>query len=76
MPICNLQFHLPEEREDLEIAQNGIKYQIALQEIDRKLRDYVKYQCEEFSEPQMEMIEKIREDFFEILKDNEIIDKI
>lgn len=40
---ATLTFNLPEDREEFEIAQNGIRYLSALEEIKNLLRNEVKY---------------------------------
>lgn len=44
MAIGKLVYKLPEEREEFETAQNGIRYKIVLSEIDGWLRNLAKYQ--------------------------------
>ena len=39
-----LEFNLPEERDDFEIAQNGWKYKAALDDLDIWLRSMQKYE--------------------------------
>lgn len=43
-PIATLQFNLPEHREDLMDALNGVKYKIALDDMDNYLRGKLKYE--------------------------------
>jgi hypothetical protein len=41
---ATLEFELPMEREDFELAQNGHKYKIVLEDYDDWLRSLAKYQ--------------------------------
>jgi hypothetical protein len=43
MPKAILEFQLPEEREEFEIANNGRDYYLALHEIDQHLRSCLKH---------------------------------
>lgn len=53
-----LIFDLPEEREDFEVAQNGWKYKIALDDMDNWLRSKLKYG--EISATEAEIYEECR----------------
>jgi hypothetical protein len=45
--IAILKFKLPEEREEFELAQNGVGYSIVLEELDNWLRTKTKYENQE-----------------------------
>ena len=70
MPKAILEFNLPDEQEEFKEAVNANRYFIALDEIREKLRGYLKY-GHQFKTAD-EAIEKIQEEFFQILHDNEI----
>jgi cupin superfamily acireductone dioxygenase involved in methionine salvage len=44
MSLGKLEFQLPEEREEFELAQNGHKYKFALNDFDNWLRGLAKYE--------------------------------
>ena len=65
-----LEYNLPDDQFEFECAVKSTKMYFALTEIKEELRAIWKY--EELKENQFEMVERIREKFFEILSDNEI----
>ena len=65
-----LEYNLPEDQFEFESAVKSTKMFFALTEIKDELRAIWKY--EELKENQFEMVERIREKFFEILLENEI----
>ena len=66
-----LEFNLPEDRSDFDLAANGAKAQVALWEMDQWLRAQYKYMTdEEYSEDKYETFEKCRGQLREIMFDN------
>lgn len=65
-----LEYNLPDDEFEFECAVKSTKMYFALTEIKDELRAIWKY--EELKENQFEMVERIREKFFEILTENEI----
>jgi hypothetical protein len=67
---ATLKYNLPDDQFEFESAVKSMKMFFALTEIKDELRSIWKY--EELKENQFEMVERIREKFFEILQENEI----
>jgi hypothetical protein len=67
---ATLKYNLPEDEFEFNCAVKSTKMYFALTEIKDELRAIWKY--EELKENQFEMVERIREKFFEILLENEI----
>ena len=67
---ATLKFNLPDDQFEFECAVKSTKMYFTLTEIKEELRAIWKY--EELKENQFEMVERIREKFFEILQENEI----
>ena len=67
---ATLKYNLPDDQFEFESAVKSTKMFFALTEIKDELRRIWKY--EELKENQFEMVERIREKFFEILTENEI----
>ena len=65
-----MKYNLPDEKFEYDCAVNSVRYWSALIEIKDEIRAIWKY--EELKENQFEMVERIREKFFEILTENEI----
>ena len=63
-----LEFNLPEDQHDFELAVNGTKAQVALWEMDQWLRAQYKYMSDdEYSKDKYETFEKCREQLREIM---------
>ena len=66
-----LEFNLPEDQSDFDLAVNGAKAQVALWEMDQWLRAQYKYMSDdEYSKDKYETFEKCREQLREIMFDN------
>jgi hypothetical protein len=62
---ATLEFNLPEEREEFEIALRAGKLQAALSEFENFLRAQLKYG--ELPEAEYKRVEMIREKYFELI---------
>ena len=67
---ATLEFNLPDEDAEFYCATKGTAMLNALFEINTELRKLWKY--EELNEDEWNMVERIREQFFDILRENEI----
>jgi len=65
-----IEYNLQDDQFEFDNAVKSMKMFFALTEIKDELRSIWKY--EELKENQFEMVERIREKFFEILQENEI----
>jgi hypothetical protein len=66
-----LEFNLPEDQHDFDLAVNGAKAQVTLWEMDQWLRAQYKYMTdEEYSEDKYETFEKCRDQLREIMFEN------
>jgi len=54
-----LEFNLPEEQEEFEIACNASKYNLVLFQFDQELRSKIKYQ--NLNEKEQDIYQKVRE---------------
>ena len=65
---ATLEFNLPEDQSEFDLAVNGAKAQVALWEMDQWLRAQYKYMPdEEYSADKYETFEKCREQLREIM---------
>ncbi len=62
--IVKLEFNLPEDKDDLHMAQRGHKYVFALIDFANRLREGMKYHGKDWDE--------ISEVFYSILEDKQI----
>ena len=67
---AKLTFNLPDDQHDFDLAVQSGKMYSALWDISQELRKLWKY--EELSEEEWNMVERIRDKFYEILDENQI----
>ena len=67
---ATLEFNLPEDQADFDLAIQGGNMYSALWDISKELRTLYKY--EELDEKEWKMVERIRDKFYEILDENQI----
>lgn len=72
MPKAILEFNLPEEREEYEMAVKGVDYHIALSDFDNHLRAIVKYGDSEYTDEQQAFAQVLRDKLWEIMNDREL----
>lgn len=72
MPKAILEFNLPEENAEHELAINGGTYRRILDEVLASLRTDIKYRSEELPEEAMEYAIKMREFIFDLADEYKI----
>ncbi len=65
-----MTFNLPEDQAEFDLAVQGSKMYVALWDISQELRTLWKY--EELKQEEWDMVERIRNKFYEILDENQI----
>ena len=66
-----LEFNLPEEKQEYQLAANATDYAITLEEFDNYLRGKIKYD-DTLTEEQCHVFEEVREKLWEFKNDNGI----
>ena len=67
---AKITFNLPEDQAEFDFAVQGSNMYSALWDISQELRTLWKY--EELSEEEWKIVERIRENFYDILQKNNI----
>lgn len=67
---ATIEFNLPEDQHDWDNAVNANAMYLALWDLSQELRTLWKY--EELSEEEWNMVERIRDKFYEILSEHNI----
>jgi len=75
MPKHYISFNLPEEREELRLAQKGIDYSIAIEDFSNYLRNLWKYPPEKFTKGEADLLDKIRAEFHQIMTERGVYDE-
>lgn len=66
MPIAKLEFKLPEEEKEFKDASNAQDMSIGISEFAEYLRREYKY--EDLDDKQMELLNKIRKEYFDVFE--------
>ena len=64
-----LEFSLPEEKEELKLAQNGITYYCKLEEIMTYFRNEIKYNSDNYTQEQLSLLEDLKQKVYDIVGD-------
>jgi len=67
-----IEFNLPEDRDEYDMANNAGKMYMALWDIKQLLRSTLKYNPTGLNGDQLEQWEAMRSEFFEILDNNDL----
>jgi hypothetical protein len=67
-----IEFELPKDQEEYEMANNANKMYMALWEIRQLFRSKLKYNTTGLNDEQLEQWETMRGEFFEILDNNDL----
>ena len=67
-----IEFELPEDQDQYEIANNASKMYLALWGIKQLLRSKLKYNPDGLNSEQLEQWEIMQDEFFEILDNNDL----
>ena len=67
-----IEFELPEDYEEYEMANNASKMYMALWDIRQLFRSTLKYNSDGLNDEQLEQWEAMRGDFFDILENNDL----
>ena len=73
MPKAILEFNLPEEQNEFEVATNATKYYIVLHNIDRILRNKIKYANDDVSDDYINAFQTIRDELWAQIEEHNII---
>lgn len=67
MTVGTLTFNLEEEYDNFKDALNGTKYKIMMEDFwNQSLRKRTKYESDNYSEKELELLEKLKEEFIQL----------
>ena len=67
-----IEFELPEDQDEYQMANDASKMYTALWEVRQLLRSKLKYNSDGLNDEQLEQWETMRGDFFDILDNNDL----
>lgn len=69
MPKLILEYQMPEDKDDYEMALSASKYATIISEFKNELRQKVKYESDSLSDAELKVYEDIRTRLHEIIND-------
>lgn len=67
---ATLVYTLPEDKEDFQIAVDGWRWQKVAIDLNQYLRTQLKYESDNYSDSELELLEKIRETLHQTIEDS------
>ena len=64
------EFNLPEDQSELEQMQQADKYHSIIWDFKQYLRNRVKYNTDDLTQPEYELLEDLREQFHQMINDH------
>jgi hypothetical protein len=67
-----LEFNLPEDQQDFELATKGMKFWSILWDLDQSLRAKTKYAPDNLPQDKYDAYQEIRDELRELMSDNNV----
>ena len=67
-----LEFNLPDDQDEHELAINARKYYSVLWELDQYLRNKTKYASDDVSSEDIEAIQMVRDELWKLMEENNL----
>ena len=67
-----LEFNLPEDQQEFDLASSGLKFWTVLWELDQELRAKTKYAPDDISQDRYDAYEEVRDKLRELMSENNL----
>ena len=67
-----LEFNLPEDNQEFELATKGLKFWSVLYDLDQSLRAKTKYASDDLPQEKYDAYQEIRDELRELMSDNNL----
>ena len=67
-----LEFNLPDDQQDFDLAVNASKFWSVLYELDQDLRSKTKYAPDDLPEDKYDAYQEVRDILYELMRENNI----
>ena len=67
-----LEFNLPDDQQDFELASNAMKFWSVLYELDQDLRSKTKYASDDLPQDKYDAYQEVRDILYELMSNNNI----
>lgn len=65
-----LEFNLPDDQQDFEMASNALKFWSVLYELDQDLRAKTKYASDDLPQDKYDAYQEVRDKLYELMSEN------
>jgi hypothetical protein len=72
MPKATIQFNLPEEQSEFDLANNASKYYSVLWDLDQYLRNFVKYPSDREDPILTDTMAKVRDELWRLMNEHNL----
>lgn len=69
---ATLEFNLPDDQQDFELASNAMKFWSVLYELDQELRSKTKYAPDDLQQDKYDAYEEVRDMLHELMRNENI----
>ena len=69
---ATLEFNLPDDQQDFDLANSGMKFWSVLWELDQSLRAKTKYASDDLPQDKYDAYQEIRDELRELMSDNNL----
>ena len=66
---ATLEFNLPEDQQDFQMATNAIKFWSVIYELDQELRSKTKYAPDDLPEDKYDAYQEVRDRLYELMSE-------
>ncbi len=67
-----LEFNLPDDQQDFELASNAMKFWSVLYELDQELRSKTKYAPDDLPQDKYDAYQEVRDMLYELMRNQNI----
>lgn len=67
-----LEFNLPDDQQDYDLANNGLNFWRVLYELDKELRSKTKYAADDLPQDKYDAYQEVRDMLHELMTDNNV----
>jgi hypothetical protein len=67
-----LEFNLPEDQEEFDAASKAWKYRAAVSQVDRYLRDQLKYNSDNLQDNEYKLLEALRTRLYQDFQEHDV----
>jgi hypothetical protein len=72
MPKATIQYNLPEEQSEFDLANNASKYYSVLWDLDQYLRNFVKYPSDREDPILTDTMAKVRDELWRLMNEHNL----